>query len=412
MNTIFSISRGSSRLRIALPAVLSLALALLAAGCKPAGAPPGFPPPVVTVMTIAPKDVPVTYEYVAQTAGYREVEVRARVTGILLKRNYKEGAPVKQGDSLFTIDPAPFQAALARAEADLSVAEARLAQSKREAARLKPVIEARAASQKEMDDAVSTEQVTEAEVKSARARMSEAKLNLDYTRVEAPISGISSRAVVSEGALVSGPNVLLTTVTQTDPMYVIFGIPDREFLAMRGDVEAGRLKVPEGGRFRAAIKLADGSLYGKAGQVNFADVRVNTQTGSSEARAEIANPTGMLRAGEFARVVLTGAVRPGAIVVPQRAVMESPKGKYVYLVDAEGKSQIRPIEAGDWAGDGWIINGGLNPGDRIVVEGVMKLSLMPPGVPVKIADPAAAAENKGAPAKPGEKPAATPVEKK
>ncbi len=169
---------------------------------------------------------------------------------------------------------------------------------------------------------------------------------------------------------------------------------------------------PEGGRFRAAIKLADGSLYGKAGQVNFADVRVNTQTGSSEARAEIANPTGMLRAGEFARVVLTGAVRPGAIVVPQRAVMESPKGKYVYLVDAEGKSQIRPIEAGDWAGDGWIINGGLNPGDRIVVEGVMKLSLMPPGVPVKIADPAAAAENKGAPAKPGEKPAATPVEKK
>ena len=397
MNTIFSISRGSSRLRIALPAVLSLALALLAAGCKPAGGPPGFPPPVVTVMTIAPKDVPVTYEYVAQTAGYREVEVRARVTGILLKRNYKEGAPVKQGDSLFTIDPAPFQAALARAEADLSVAEARLAQSKREAARLKPVIEARAASQKEMDDAVSTEQVTEAEVKSARARMSEAKLNLDYTRVESPISGISSRAVVSEGALVSGPSVLLTTVTQNDPMYVIFGIPDREFLAIRRDVEAGRLKVPQGGRFKAELKLADGSLYGKPGLVNFADVRVNTQTGSTETRAEFANPAGMLRAGEFSRVVLSGAVRPDAIVIPQRSVMESPKGKYAFIVNAENKAEIRPLEVGDWTGDGWVINGGLKAGDRVVVEGVMKLSLMGPGAPVQISDGKTPPEGKGAP---------------
>jgi len=396
--------------RAALPAALAAALTLFAAGCGPSGGQQhGFPPPVVTVQTVEAKDVPVTYEYVAQTAGFREVEVRARVTGILVKRNYKEGSVVKKGESLFTIDPAPFQAALARAEADLAMAEARQAQAKRETTRLKPVAAAKAASQKELDDAASAEQVADADTKGARARLSEAKLNLEYTRVEAPIAGITSRAVVSEGALVSGPNVLLTTVTQTDPMYVIFGIPDREFLAIRRDVEAGRLKIPEGRRFKAAVKLADGSLYGKTGEVNFSDVRVNSQTGTSEARAEMPNPGHQLRAGEFARVVLTGGVRPGAIVIPQRAVMESAKGKYVYLVTADGKSEIRPIEAGEWTSDGWIINGGLKPGDRIVVDGTAKLSLMPPGVPVKIADGAAPAGDAGAQ---GGKPPAKEADKK
>jgi membrane fusion protein (multidrug efflux system) len=377
------------------------ALVLLAAGCKPAADPHvgGFPPPVVSVITIEPKDVPVTYEYVAQTAGFREVEVRARVTGILLKRNYREGATVRQGESLFTIDPAPFQTALARAEGDLAVADARLSQAKREVARLRPVLEAKAVSQKELDDAVSAEQVADAEVKSARARVSEAKLNLDWTRVEAPISGTTSRAAVSEGSLVSGPNVLLTSVTQTDPIYVIFGVPDREHIALRRDVEAGRLKVPGDGRLKATLKLADGSAYAREGVVNFRDVRVNTQTGTTESRAEFSNPGGVLRAGEFTRIVLHGAVRPAAIVVPQRAVLESPKGKYVFLVDAEGKSQIRPIEVGDWTGEGWVINGGLKAGERVVVDGVMKLSLMPPGVPVQIGDPAAAGAEKGAPDK-------------
>jgi membrane fusion protein, multidrug efflux system len=378
-----------------LPAAFAMAFALLAAGCGPACGPPPFPPPSVSVITVEAKDVPVTYEYVAQTAGFREVEVRARVTGILVKRNFKEGAAVRKGESLFTIDPAPFQIALARAEADLGTAEARLAQAKRESARLKPVIEARAASQKELDDAVSAEQVAEAETKSARARVAEAKLNLEYTRVESPISGMSSRAVASEGALVSGPSVLLTTVTQTDPMYVLFGIPDREFLAMRRDVEAGRLKIPEGGRFTAAVKLADGSLYGKGGVLSFSDVRVNSQTGTSEARAEFPNPGNQLRPGEFSRIVLTGAIRPNAIVIPQRAVLESPKGKYVYVLTADNKSEPRPLEVGDWTGDGWIINGGLKPGDRLVVDGVVKLSLMPPGVPVTIADGKAAPDKKG-----------------
>jgi membrane fusion protein (multidrug efflux system) len=400
--------------------VVPAILALLISGCGPSGDPHagGFPPPVVTVVTVQPRDIQVTSEHVAQTAGFREVEVRARVTGILLKRNYKEGSAVKRGDSLFTIDPAPFQAAASRAEADVAMAEARLAQAKRQVARLKPVFEARAVSQKELDDAVSAEQVAEAEVKSARARMSEAKLNLDYTRVEAPISGNASRAVVSEGALVSGPNVLLTTVTQADPMYVIFGLADRDQMALRRDAEAGRLKLPADGRLKATIKLADGSAYPRDGVVNFRDLRINTQTGTSEARAEFPNPGNALRTGEFVRVTLHGAVRPGAIVVPQRAVLESPKGKYVYVVNAESKAEPRPVEAGAWAApDGWIINNGLKAGERVVVDGVMKLQMMgPAGGPVQISDGSAPADGKGTPGKgapggKGGKPAAKAPEK-
>jgi len=367
---------------------LAPALALLLAACGQSpgqgpGGPGGFPPPVVTVAKVEPRDIPVSYEYPAQTAGYREVEVRARVTGILEKRNFREGAPVKAGQSLFTIDTAPFRVALARAEADVAVAEARLNQAQREVKRLKPVIEARAISQKEYDDAVSAEQVADAELKSARARVNEARLNLQYTRVEAPISGVTSRSVVSEGTLVSGPNVLLTTVTQTDPVYVIFGIPDREYVGLRRDVEAGRLKLPEQGRFKASVRMVDGRAYGKTGVVNFTDVRVNPQTGTIEARAEFPNPDGVLRTGEFVRIVLDGAVRPAAIVVPQRAVLEGPKGKFVYVVSADSKAEARPVEVGDWSGDGWIIHAGLKTGEQVIVDGVLKLG---PGAPVKVAE--------------------------
>jgi membrane fusion protein (multidrug efflux system) len=216
---------------------------------------------------------------------------------------------------------------------------------------------------------------------------------------------------VSEGSLVSGPNVLLTSVTQTDPMYVIFGVPDRERIALRRDVEAGRLKVPPDGRLKATLKLADGSDYAREGIVNFRDVRVNTQTGTSEARAEFPNPGGALRSGEFSRIVLHGAVRPSAVVLPQRAVMESPKGKYVYLVTGDGKSEVRPVEVGDWTGSGWVIRSGLKAGERVVVDGTAKLSLMPPGAPVKVEDDTAAPAGKA----PADKPAADkhgPADKK
>lgn len=376
-------------------------LVLLIAACGPSGGPPGgFPPPPVTVMTVATGDVPVALEYTAQTAGFREVEVRARVSGILLKRNFREGATVRQGQSLFTIDPAPFDLAQARAEADLGVAQARLEQAQRELARLKPVYEAKAVSQKEFDDATSNERIARAELASVRARLNEARLNLEWSRVESPITGVTARAAVAEGTLVSGPSVLLTTVTQTDPMYVIYGVPDRERLALQQDIDAGRVKLPADGKLKATVTLADGREYARGGAVNFNDVRVNPQTGTSEARAEFPNPSNQLRPGEFVRIRLTGATRPAAIVVPQRAVLDSPQGKFVYVVNAETKAEPRPVEVGAWVANGWVIRNGLKPGDRVIVDGTAKI--FGPGTPVNVIDPSA-------PGDPGAKPHAAPA---
>jgi len=372
------------------PVTAAIALALLTtglAGCKAksdtGAAGMQHPAAEVAALTVQPQTVPVTFEYTGQVAGIRDAEVRARVTGILLKRNYTEGAPVKAGQSLFTIDPAPYQAALARAEADLASAEARQAQAERDAARLKPLIEAHAIAQKDYDDAVSAVQIAAADVKSYKARVTDARLNLSYTRVDSPISGIASRIQVTEGTLVSGPDVLLTTVTQMDPIYATFGISDNERLRLDADASAGRLVLPKDGRFNVALKLADGSIYSKQGKMNFSDMRISTATGTSEARAEMPNPTGMLRPGQFVRVMLNGAERVNAILIPQRAVLEGPQGKFVFVANAESKAEIRPVEVGEWAGESWVINKGLQAGDRVIVDGVVKIG---PGAPVKVAN--------------------------
>ncbi|MDH5511959.1 MAG: efflux RND transporter periplasmic adaptor subunit [Gammaproteobacteria bacterium] len=343
-----------------------------------------MPPPEVTVVTIEPKTIPATFEYTGQTAGSREVEVRAQVTGILQKRNYAEGGKVAAGQSLFTIDPALYDAALKRAEADLGAVQARLRQWQREVARLKPLYKAKAVSQKEYDDVVSNEAIAAADVKAARARVTEARLNLEYTRVESPISGIAGRALRSEGNYVTGPDVLLTTVTQIDPMYVLFGISDEERLKLHRETEAGRLVLPPEGRFDVSVKLAEGGLYPLSGKMNFTGVRVSGTTGTSEARAELPNPEGLLRPGTFVRVILGGAQRPDAILVPQRAVLEGPQGKFVYIVSSDGKAESRPVQLGDWQNDDWIITAGLNPGDKVIVDGVMKIG---PGAPVRVAAP-------------------------
>jgi membrane fusion protein (multidrug efflux system) len=345
----------------------------------------GMPPPEVNVTTVELHPVPVTFEYVGQTAGSREVEVRARVTGILLSRNFKEGAPVAKGQSLYTIDPAPFQAALSRAEADVAGAEARYEQAARNAARFKPLYAEKAVSQKEYDDAASAAAISAADVKAARARLVEARLNLGYTKVESPAAGVASRSQRSEGTLISGPDVLLTTVIQIDPIWVNFGIPDNEAARIQKEVDAKRLAMPKGG-FEVQLRLADGSLYGRTGRLNFSDVRINPATGTREARAELPNPNGgAIRPGQFVRVLLRGATIPNAVSVPQRAVLENPQGgKIVFIVDEKGAAQPRPVEVGDWAGENWIITKGLNPGEKVITDGVMKLG---PGAPVHIAEP-------------------------
>lgn len=393
----------NERLHWARGAIAAAAATLLAACSAAESQPPHgmMPPPEVAVVTIAPRDIPATFEYTGQTAGSREVEVRARVTGILLKRNYREGARVAAGQSLFRIDPAPFEAAVARAEAEVAAAEARLEQARRNAARFKPLLEAKAISQKDYDDAVSAEAIANAEVKAARARLTEARLNLEYSRVESPIAGIAGRALRSEGNYVTGPDVLLTTVTQIHPIHVLFGISDDERLKLTREQQTGRLVLPKNGQYQVSVRLAGGAEYANSGRLTFTDVRISGETGTSEARAEVPNPDGLLRPGQFVRVVLKGAHRPGAILVPQRAVLEGPQGKFVYVVNGESKAEPRPVQVGDWYEEQWIVTGGLNAGDRVIVDGVMKIG---PGAPVRVADAKAAAEN--TPPAPAEKGAA------
>jgi membrane fusion protein (multidrug efflux system) len=302
-----------------------------------------------------------------------------------LKRNYTEGGPVTAGQSLFSIDPAPFEAVAARSEADVAAAEARYANAARTAKRLKPLYDAHAVSQKDYDDAVSGEDVAAADVKSAKARLVEARLNLGYTAVVAPVSGVTSRSLKSEGTLIAGPADLLTTVSQVDPIYVNFGLSESEQLRLREEVATHKLVLPKDNRFDVAIRFEDGRLYQRTGRLAFTDVRVNNQTGTSDARAELPNPAGEVRPGQFVRVILKGAQRPDAITVPQRAVMEGAQGKMVYLLSKENTAMPRPVTVGDWTGSDWIIKEGLQPGDKVIVDGLAKIFF--PGAPVQVGDP-------------------------
>lgn len=365
---------------------------------QPPGGMAGFPAPEVTVQTVEPAAYPVSFEYVGQTAGSKDAEVRARVTGIVEKRLYQEGAPVRAGQPLFLIDAKPFETQVAAAEADLARARAQKTQADREAARLKPLAESRAIGQKEADDAASAAELAAAAVKAAQARLAEARLNLSYTRVVSPIDGLSSRAQQSEGSLVNANTTLLTTVSQVDPIWVLFSVSDNEQLTLNRAMAEGRLSLPRNNAFEVAIRLSDGSTFPRSGRINFADSRVNPQTGTFEMRAEIANADLALRPGQFVRVVLAGAERRAALAVPQVAVLEGPQGKFVYVVgkDGEGReiAEARPVVVGDWSQSGgvnvWLIESGLKAGDRVIVDGLARI--MMPNTPVRVSAPAAAAK--------------------
>jgi membrane fusion protein (multidrug efflux system) len=402
------------RQSIVIASPLLLATVLLSAcnkapegGAGAHGGMPPMPPAEVAIVTVQPQTVPVHFEYAAQVAGSREAEIRAQVTGILLKRNYADGEWVKAGQTLFTIDPASYQVAVASAEAQLASAQARLAQAERNLARIKPLWDSKVVAQRDFDDAVSAQQIAQADIKTAQAQVKQARLNLGYTHVDAPISGVVSRALKTEGTLVSGTDVLLTTITQINPAHVYFGLPDAEQQKLRALTATGTFKLP-GGKYIAKVKLADGSVYGQSGQVDFTDVRVNPATGTAESRAELPNAQGQLKPGQFVRVVLDGAERVNALVVPQRAVIEGPMGKMVMLVGKEDKIEPRPVKVGEWAtvngSEGWVIDSGLQPGERVLVDGLFKAM---PGTVVKPVDAAVLAAAAKAPtAAPSAPPAA------
>ena len=371
-------------------------LLLGACGQSPqGGAFQGFPPAQVSTMIVQPKAIPASYEYVGQTTGSKEVEVRARVTGILEKKLFQEGAPVKAGQVLFTIDPKQLAAQTAALEADVARTQAQMAQAERELARLKPLAERRAVGQKEADDAASNVELAAASVKAAQAKLAEVQLQLGYTKVVAPISGLSSRAPKSEGSLVTANDTLLTTVSQVDPMWIPFAIAENEQLALNRAVKEGRLTLPKDNAYEVTVRLADGSTLARKGKINFADTRINSSTGTFEMRAEVVNSDNALKPGQFVRVKLGGAVRNNALAVPQIAVLDGPQGKFVYVTgkDKDGKdiAAVRPVTLGDWVEIGgtnlWVVESGLKAGDRVILDGLAKLR---PGAPIVVVDAATA----------------------
>ena len=374
----------------------------------------------MTTLKLEPKTLPATYEYVGQTTGSKEVEVRARVTGILERKLYQEGAPVKAGQVLFVIDPRQMAAQTAALQAEVVRAQAQKAQAERELARLKPLAEKRAVGQKEADDAASNAEMADATVKTAQARLAEMQLNLSYTSVTAPITGLSSRAPKSEGSLVSANDTLLTVISQVDPMWIPFSIAENEQLALNRAVADGRLTLPKDNAFDVQVRLADGSTLDRKGKINFADTRINPATGTFEMRAEISNADRLLKPGQFVRVKLSGAVRNNALAVPQVAVLDGTQGKFVYVADKDkdGKdiAAVRLVTLGEWVTlDGtnlWIVESGLKAGDVVIVDGVSKLR---PGAPLKLgggAPPAAPGAAPKAPGAPGAPPAAPPKDAK
>ena len=316
-----------------------------------------------------------------------------------------------------------MQTQAASLDASVALAKARVEQARRDQARLVPLIAEKAISQKEFDDAKSALDIAEATLKQTQALAREAQLNLGYTKVVAPISGITTTANKSDGSLVSAADSLLTTIVQTDPMYVNFSVSESDFISLNKRVREGKLNVPAqrvsgAGNigFNVQVKLADGSLHPQAGKLNFSGQRVNPQTGSIDVRAEIPNADGSLRPGQFVRVLLGGATRPNTISVPQRAVVDSPFGKIVFKVTPDNKLAPQPVELDGWSGGNWVITKGLQNGDRVLVEGFIKANQ--PGMTVRVVPyvaggapggSAAAAPGTTAGGSPGSSAAATPA---
>lgn len=351
-----------------------------AAGKGPAGAPgAGGPPPAmpVTAIAVQPRIVPLLVETVGQAEGSREIEVRARVTGIVEKRLFQEGQRVAAGAPLYRIERAPFEIALAQARAVLAQEQARVEQASREAQRLRPLAEQQAVSRREYDDAASAVLTTQAALATAQARVREAELNLSYTTVVAPIGGVTGRSLRSEGSLVNpGSESLLTTIAQTDPIWVRFAFSESQYAQLRAGKAA-----------EVALTVADGRPIAGKGRLNFAATSVDARLGTIGMRAEFPNPRLDLLPGQFVQASVKVGERE-AFLVPQHAVMQGDQGRFVWTVSGDGKATPTPIRAGEWVGRDWVIEEGLKAGDRVIVDNLIKIR---PGAPVAPREPDAAA---------------------
>jgi membrane fusion protein (multidrug efflux system) len=367
-------------------AILGLAALLLAAcgakeGAPGGGAPPQMPPPQVGVVTVQPRSVALRTELPGRVEALRVAQVRARVNGVVLKRLFSEGSDVKVGQPLFQIDSAPYQAALDAAQAAVAKAQANRAMATELATRYKPLAEAKAISAQEYVNAESARRQAEADVAAGEAAVKTAKLNLAYASVTAPISGRIGRAAVTEGALVSAAEgTLLATIQQVASVYVNFTQPNAEVLRLRRALAANQLRRLGNGAVEVRIVLDDGSEMARPGKLLFTDLSVDPTSGQVTLRAEVPNPEGLLLPGQYVRVRLAQAELPSAMTVPQQAVTRGNQGDTVLVVGADNKPQPRGIKLGAALGNEWIVLEGLQPGERVIVEGFQKM--MVPGAPV------------------------------
>lgn len=359
-----------------------LLAAVLAAGCSQDGGTGAAGPAAVPVgvVTVRAADTPFVAEYVGETESSQEVEIRARVEGFLESIAYREGALVAEGDLLFQMDRKPFQTALVTARAELQAQQARLTTARANLERIEPLAAEDALSQKDLDDARGARDAAVAAVEAAKSRVQQAEINLGYTTIRSPVTGATSFARKQPGSFIApGPDSLLTYVSALDPMRVNFSVSENEQLKFSRLIKEGRLRPPEGERYTVEVVLADGTIMPAPGHVTFGDASFNKETGTFLVRAELPNPDGVLRPGQFVRVRMGGPSWVDAIQVPQRAVMQGPQGNFVWVVDAESKAQFRPVTVGPLSDDAWMIAQGLQDGDRIVVDGGLKLA---PGIPV------------------------------
>jgi membrane fusion protein (multidrug efflux system) len=364
-----------------------LAGALLLAACGDASPPaaagaPGGPLPAVTVIPVQSAQVAVIDELPGRTAPYLAAEVRPQVTGIIRERLFTEGSDVEAGQVLYRIDPAPYQAVVASARAALARAEASLEVARLKAQRYATLLETDAVSQQLYDEAAAAEKQAQAEVQAARAALDEARIELGYTQVAAPIPGRIGRSAVTPGALVTANQAdALATVQQLDPIYVDFTQSSAELLALRRGIVSGRVRRDDDDTIPVRLVLEDGSEYGAEGRLAFSEVAVDPTTGSVTLRAVFPNPDGLLLPGMYVRARLSQGVQQDAILVPQAALSHTPRGEpQVMIVNADDTVEARVVEAERTAGRQWVVSGGLKPGERVIVEGLQHVR---PGVRVQ-----------------------------
>lgn len=359
----------------------STTLFLCMSGCHKAKPAFQMPPVDVTVEQIEKKTIPAIFEYVGVVQSSHEVEIRARVTGYLETIGYLEGSFVKKDDLLFQIDPRPFQAALAKAQAQLAGEQAVLWQAQRAVKRFTPLYEQKAASQRDLDNALASQMSADAQVLAAQAQVADAEINLGFTTIRSPVSGLSSQAKYRVGSLISPSQDMMTTISVIDPIWVMFSISEQDVLASETEIGKNRLVFPKNNEFEIELILADQSLFPQKGIVNFASPSYSQKTGTLMVRAVIPNPDKILKPGQFVRVRVHGATYPSAIIVPQQAVQQGKNGSFVFVVNAKNEAEVRPITPGPWVQNNWVIWEGLSPGDQVVVNGVNKIL---PGSAVKV----------------------------